>query len=201
MDDDDILLRCLEISFGFTGSALGWICSYLSGQRFVSRYSGPSSPAMRFFAQWSYRDWTIAMVYLDELRRAYSVSGGLLHDLSWCSLGKVTRLAKLVRGCTGLICCRECNSSSAASRSGVYTVLLLRIWRVTSLQSAQLRGRLAAAGLLLVPRTLDGDNWPLGFAVSSPAAWNSFSADLRYPGIRLPSFRKKLKTYLFNTPA
>ena len=29
--DHDILMSRLEISFGFTGSALGWICSYLSG--------------------------------------------------------------------------------------------------------------------------------------------------------------------------
>ena len=41
--DHDILLRRLEISFGFTGSALGWIRSYLSGRRQYVRYGGSAS--------------------------------------------------------------------------------------------------------------------------------------------------------------
>ena len=41
--DHDILLRRLEISFGFTGSALGWIRSYLSGRRQYIRYGGLAS--------------------------------------------------------------------------------------------------------------------------------------------------------------
>ena len=60
--------------------------------------------------------------------------------------------------------------------------------------------RSAAAGLLLVPRTRTVTIGPRAFAVSSPAAWNSLPASLRDPSISLPSFRKKLKTYLFNTP-
>ena len=60
--------------------------------------------------------------------------------------------------------------------------------------------RSAAAGLLLVPRTRTVTIGPRAFAVSSPAAWNSLPAVLRDPSISLPSFRKKLKTYLFNTP-
>ena len=60
--------------------------------------------------------------------------------------------------------------------------------------------RSAATGLLLVPRTRTVTIGPRAFAVSSPAAWNSLPAGLRDPSISLPSFRKKLKTYLFNTP-
>ena len=118
--------------------------------------------------------WTIATVYLDGPRRAYSasspVSWGLLHDSSWCSLGKVTWPAKSVRGCTGLICRRVCNSSSAASRSGVYTVLLPRIWRVTSLQSAHLRGAHSF------------DRLPPGyFSSHAPGRWQLAHGHSRFP--------------------
>ena len=72
----------------------------------------------------------------------------------------------------------------------------------TSVSSIEGRSQLrsAAAGLLLVPRTRTVTIGPRAFAVSSPAAWNSLPASLRDPSISLPSFRKKLKTYLFNTP-
>ena len=59
--------------------------------------------------------------------------------------------------------------------------------------------RSAAAGLLLVPRTWTVTIGLRAFAVSSPAAWSSLLVDLRDRGISLPSFRKKLKTYIFNT--
>ena len=58
------------------------------------------------------------------------------------------------------ICRHECNSSSAASRSGVYMVLLPRIWRATSLQSAQLRDAHSF------------DRLPLGyFSSHAPGRW------------------------------
>ena len=119
----------------------------------------PSSPATPLFAQWSYHNWTIATVYLEGPWRTYlassPVSWGLLHDLSWCSLGKVTWLAKFMRGCTGLICRRECNSSSAALCSGIYAVLLPRIWRL--LHSSQLNwGTLTAL---------------IGFSSHAPGQW------------------------------
>ena len=60
--------------------------------------------------------------------------------------------------------------------------------------------RSAAAGLLLVPWTWTVSIGPRAFAVSSPAAWNTLPAGLHDPSISLPSFRKKLTTYLFNTP-
>ena len=78
-----------------------------------------------------------------------------------------------------------------------------RIWAeyftpVSSIEGcSQLRS--AAADLLFVPRTRTVTIGPWAFVVSSPAAWNSLPVDLRDPGISLPSFRKKLKTYLFNT--
>ena len=41
---------------------------------------------------------------------------------------------------------------------------------------------------------------PLAFTVSSPSAWNSLPVDLRDPGLSLLTFRRRLKTYLFNNP-
>ena len=72
----------------------------------------------------------------------------------------------------------------------------------TPVSSIERRSQLrsAAARLLLVPRTWRVTIGPRAFVVSSPAAWNSLPVNLRDPGISLPSFRKKLKTYLFNTP-
>ena len=41
---------------------------------------------------------------------------------------------------------------------------------------------------------------PRAFAISSPSAWNSLPVDLRDPGLSLLTFRRRLKTYLFNPP-
>ena len=40
---------------------------------------------------------------------------------------------------------------------------------------------------------------PRAFAIS-PSAWNSLPVDLRDPGLSLLTFRRRLKTYLFNPP-
>ena len=39
---------------------------------------------------------------------------------------------------------------------------------------------------------------PRAFAISSPSAWNCLPVDLRDPGHSLLTFRRKLKTHLFN---
>ena len=41
---------------------------------------------------------------------------------------------------------------------------------------------------------------PRAFAISAPSAWNRLPADLRDPSHSLLTFRKKLKTFLFNAP-
>ena len=93
------------------------------------------------------------------------------------------------------LCClafRCLHGSAPPYLAGYFTL-------VSSIEGrSQLRS--AAAGLLLVPRTWTVTIGPRAFAVSSPAAWNSLPASFRDPSISLPSFRKKLKTYLFNTP-
>ena len=53
-------------------------------------------------------------------------------------------------------------------------------------------------GVLFVPRSHTSTIGPWAFAISSPSAWNSLPVDLRDSGLCLLSFRKKLKTYLFN---
>jgi len=58
--------------------------------------------------------------------------------------------------------------------------------------------RSAQSGQLSVPRTKTkyGDR---SFAVQGPRVWNSLSAFVRDPDITLETFRKRLKTELFNT--
>ena len=87
----------------------------------------------------------------------------------------------------------EFNSSFVALRSNVYMIPLPRILLDISLQLAQ------SFGLLCIPNTWTMTVGPWAFAVFSPAAWNSLPVDLCDPSLRSPSFRKKLKTYLFNT--
>ena len=58
--------------------------------------------------------------------------------------------------------------------------------------------RSAAIGVLFVSRSHTSTIGPQAFAISSPSAWNSLPVDLRDPGLCLLTFRKKLKTYLFN---
>ena len=56
----------------------------------------------------------------------------------------------------------------------------------------------AASGLLTVPRANTSTIGPRAFAISSPTAWNCLPVDLRDPGHSLLTFRRKLKTHLFN---
>ena len=165
----------------------------------------PWSPATPLFTQWSYHDWTIA---------------------TWRGPEEPTRpVFRFHEGC----CTTYPGAPSAESRDqrnsceaalawyavmSAIQALLPRVPVSTRccspvsgwlLHSSQLNwGMLTASiGCRRVtsrPTHLDGDNWPRAFAVSSPAMWNSLPVDLQNPSISLPSFRKKLKTYLFNTP-
>ena len=60
--------------------------------------------------------------------------------------------------------------------------------------------RSAVTGTVFVPRSLTSTIGPRAFAVSSPSAWNNLPVDLRDPGLSLLTFRRRLKTYLFNPP-
>ena len=60
--------------------------------------------------------------------------------------------------------------------------------------------RSAVTGTVFVPRSLTSTIGPRAFAVFSPSAWNSLPVDLPDPGLSLLTFRRRLKTYLFNPP-
>ena len=60
--------------------------------------------------------------------------------------------------------------------------------------------RSAATGMVFVPGSRTSTIGPRAFAVSSPSAWNSLPVDLRDPGLSLLTFRRRLKTFLFNPP-
>ena len=75
---------------------------------------------------------------------------------------------------------------------------LARFFTPVSAIAGRSQLRSAAAGALLVPRSHTLTIGPRAFAIFSPSAWNSLPVDLRDPSLSLLSFRKKLKTYLFN---
>jgi hypothetical protein len=58
--------------------------------------------------------------------------------------------------------------------------------------------RSSAAGDLLVPRFSCSTFGPRAFAISAPRAWNSLPPTLKCDDSALLTFRKKLKTFLFN---
>ena len=60
--------------------------------------------------------------------------------------------------------------------------------------------RSAVTGTVFVPRSRTSTIGPRAFAVSAPSAWNSLPVDLRDPGLSFLTFRRRLKTYLFNPP-
>ena len=60
--------------------------------------------------------------------------------------------------------------------------------------------RSAVTGTVFVPGSRTSTIGPRAFAISSPSAWNSLPVDLRDPGLSLLTFRRRLKTYLFNPP-
>ena len=135
----------------------------------------------------------IATVCLEEPWRAYSASSpvlwGLLHDLSWCSLGKITWPAKYA-----------CEAALVpVSTRFCFPVVYGGLTPVSSIEGT-LTASIGCRRVTSRPTLLDGDNSPRAFAVSSTAAWNSLPAGFCDPNISIPSFREKLKTYLFNTP-
>ena len=60
--------------------------------------------------------------------------------------------------------------------------------------------RSAVTGAVFVPGSRTSTIGPRAFAISSPSAWNSLPVDLHVPGLSLLTFRRRLKTYLFNPP-
>ena len=75
---------------------------------------------------------------------------------------------------------------------------LVRYFTPVSAIAGRSHLRSAASGLLTVPRANTSTIGPRAFAISSPTAWNCLPVDLRDPGHSLLTFRRKLKTHLFN---
>ena len=55
-------------------------------------------------------------------------------------------------------------------------------------------------GCVICAEVTHFDNWSAGFRYIRPSAWNRLPVELRDPSHSLLTFRKKLKTYLFNAP-
>ena len=75
----------------------------------------------------------------------------------------------------------------------IFILLIKKFEKLGSLKRGSVRE-------LFVPRSRTSTIRPRAFAVSSPSAWNSLPVDLRDPGLSLLTFRRRLKTYLFNPP-
>ena len=78
---------------------------------------------------------------------------------------------------------------------------LVRYFTPVSAIAGRSHLRSAASGLLSVPRANTSTIGPRAFAISSRTAWNCLPVDLRDPGHSLLTFRRKLKTHLFNPSA
>ena len=77
---------------------------------------------------------------------------------------------------------------------------LARFFTPVSVIAGRSQLRSASTGVLFVPRSHTLTIGPRAFAISAPSAWNRLPADLRDPSHSLLTFRKKLKTFLFNAP-
>ena len=77
---------------------------------------------------------------------------------------------------------------------------LARFFTPVSAITGRSQLRSASTGVLFVPRSHTLTIGPRAFAQSAPSAWNRLPVDLRDPSHSLLTFRKKLKTYLFNAP-
>ena len=77
---------------------------------------------------------------------------------------------------------------------------LARFFTPVSAIAGRSQLRSASTGVLFVPRSHTLTIGPRAFAISAPSAWNRLPADLRDPSHSLLTFRKKLKTFLFNAP-
>ena len=77
---------------------------------------------------------------------------------------------------------------------------LARFFTPVSAIAGRSQLRSASTGVLFVPRSHTVTIGPRAFAISAPSAWNRLPADLRDPSHSLLTFRKKLKTFLFNAP-
>ena len=75
---------------------------------------------------------------------------------------------------------------------------LVHYFMPVSAIAGRLHLRSAASGLLSISRTNTLTIGPRAFAISSPSAWNCLLVDLRDPDQSLLTFRRKLKTHLFN---
>ena len=166
----------------------------------------PLSPRTPWWGRWSWHASTTVTDFLAEHRSVssarYLASYGLPHDWFCCS-PRTSSVADRIR--TELhwldIPCRvtfklcvlayRCLHGSAPAYLVRYIVPVSAIAGRSHLRSA-------ALGLLSVPRTNTSTIGPRAFAISSPTAWNCLPVDLRDPGHSLQTFRRKLKTHLFN---
>ena len=134
-----------------------------------------------WFEHWFWRDSTTATDSSVGRRSASSVRC----RVSWCCLMLPTfKLCLLAHRCL----------------HGSAPPYLIRYFTPVSSIAGRSHLRSAVTGTVFVPGSRTSTIGPRAFAISSPSAWNSLPVDLRDPGLSLLTFRRRLKTYLFNPP-
>ena len=118
-----------------------------------------------------------------QLPRKSHVSDTIRRQLHWLDILELVRFKLCVLA-------RWCIHGSAPSSLSKYCIPVSSIAGRSHLHSA-------ASGDLFIPAMNTVTIGPRAFAVACPAAWNSLPPELHDKSLSLMTFRKKLKTYLF----
>ena len=120
-----------------------------------------------------------------QLPRKSHVFDAIRRQLDWLDISERIRFMLCVLA-------RRCIHGSAPSHMSKYCIPVSSIAGRSHLRSA-------ASGDLFIPATNTVTIGPRAFAIACPVAWNSLSTELHAESLNLMTFRKKLKTYLFNS--
>ena len=147
------------------------------------------------------RDWSVSYVSEDLLRRLQSVQNAaarfitgarkydhispVLRDLHWLPLRQriIFKIATLMHQCL-----------NGLTPHYLATDCIIAI----SSMPGRKQLRSAASGQLYIPRTKTMTFGPRSFKVSGPTIWNDLPARLKDSSLSKNSFRKLLKTFLFD---
>ena len=177
--------------------------------RILRRKPAVSIPSQRGSSRNSSSTWLHSSLAFSTGHYCRASSWRISASPRWRQSSKSLPSIRLCSAATGLSrTCRSfrrCLSGPSTSRChrclhGSAPPYLIRYFTPVSSIVGRSHLRSAATGTVFVPGSRTSTIGPRAFAVSSPSAWNSLPVDLRDPGISLLTFRRRLKTYLFNPP-
>ena len=130
-----------------------------------------------------WRSWKSEIIWLECLEEGRSGEGHM-RNLHWLQVRqrKIFKIATLMFWCLNGL-------APSYLAAGCIVVSAIPFWR-------QLRS--ATSGQLYIPRTRTVTYGPRSFKVCSPTIWNDLPARMKDPSLSVDSFRKLLKTFLFD---